>query len=63
MPGEINKWAMYARRTSTADLPESLKLEVTTRANEMIETNLKPKHIQPPPENPQFNYFVDIYGK
>jgi hypothetical protein len=38
-------------------------MEVTTKANGLIETVLKPKYIQPPPENPQFNYIVDIYGK
>src|SRR5947207_570357 len=63
MPQEINQWAMYPRKTSTASLPEALKMEVTTRANELIDTVLKPKYIQPPPENPQFNYIVDIYGK
>src|SRR5258706_7496312 len=63
MPKEINPWAMYPRKTSTASLPESLNMEVTTKANQLIETVLKPKYIQPPPENPQFNYIVDIYGK
>ncbi len=63
MPKEINPWAMYSRKTSPSPLPESLKMEVTTKANELIETVLKPKYIQPPPENPQFNYIVDIYGK
>lgn len=62
MPREINPWAMYPRKTSTTSLPEDLKLEVTTKANELIEIVLKPKYIQPPPENPQFNYIVDIYG-
>ena len=63
MPKEINQWAMYPRKTSSSPLPESLKIEVTTKANELIENVLKPKYIQPPPENPQFNYIVDIYGK
>ncbi len=63
MPKEINRWAMYPRKTSTASLPESLKMEATTKANELIERELKPKYIQPPPENPQFNYIVAIYGK
>jgi hypothetical protein len=63
MPKEINPWAMYPRQTSAASLPEALKKEVSTQANELIETVLKPKYIQPPPENSQFNYIVDIYGK
>jgi hypothetical protein len=54
MPKEINRWAMYPRKTSTSPLPEALNMEVTTKANELIETVLKPKYIQPPPENPQF---------
>ena len=55
MPKDINPWAMYPRKTSLSPLPESLKMEVTTKARELIETILKPKYIQPPPENPQFN--------
>ncbi len=44
-------------------VPDAVKTEVTTKANELIETVLKPQHIQPPPEHPQFNYIVDISGK
>jgi len=44
-------------------VPESVKAEVITKANNLIETVLKPQHIQPPPDNPQFNYIVDLYGK
>jgi hypothetical protein len=50
-------------KPSRGGVPEAMKVEVTTKANELIETVLKPKYIQPPPENPQFNYIVDIYGK
>ena len=63
MPREINQWAMYPRKTSSSPLPESLKNEVTAKANELIETVLKPRYVQPPAENPQFNYIVAIYGK
>ncbi|GCF11887.1 DUF3024 domain-containing protein [Dictyobacter arantiisoli] len=45
------------------EVPEVVKTEVTTKANELIEKVLKPQHIQPPPDNPQFNYIIDIYGK
>ena len=58
MSQEINPWAMYPHKTSTASLPEALKMEVTTRANELIETVLKPKYIQPPPENPPYKLFL-----
>src|SRR5260370_35989953 len=44
-------------------VPEAVKAEVSTKANDLIETVLKPQHIQPPPDHPQFNYIVDIFGK
>ena len=50
-------------KSAGTGVPEVVKTEVTTKANELIETVLKPKHIQPPPDNPQFNYIIDIYGK
>src|SRR5438876_12254217 len=56
-------WVYSPCKPKPPPVPESLKSEVTTKANELIETVLKPRYIQPPPENPQFNYMVDIYGK
>jgi len=49
---EINPWAMYPRKTATSSLPESLKIEVSIKAHELIETVLKLKYIQPPLEKP-----------
>lgn len=43
--------------------PEAVKAEVITKVNDLIEKVLKPQHIQPPPDNPQFNYIVDLYRK
>jgi hypothetical protein len=63
MAKQQKPWGYSPRKVTTSQLQETLKREVTTKANELIETVLKPKHIQPPPENPQFNYIVDMYGK
>ncbi len=63
MARQQKPWGYSPRKAPTSQLQETLKREVTTKANELLETVLKPKHIQPPPENPQFNYIVDIYGK
>jgi len=63
MARQQKPWGYSPRKATTSQLQETLKREVTTKANELLETVLKPKHIQPPPENPQFNYIVDIYGK
>jgi hypothetical protein len=43
-----------------SSLPGTVKDEVDTKARELIETVLKPKHVQPPPEGSQLNCIVDI---
>ena len=43
-----------------APLPGTLKVEVDTKARELIETVLKPQHVQPPPTGHQLNYITDI---
>jgi hypothetical protein len=47
-------------RSTRPGVPEAVKTEVTTKANELIESVLKPLHIKPPPENPQFNDAIPI---
>lgn len=56
-------WMASQRKTTSSKLPEALKQEVSTKANVLIETVLKARYIQPPPQKPQFNYVVDVYGK
>ena len=43
-------------------VPESIKLMLTDKANELIENIIKPNHISPPPTDNNFNYLVDIYS-
>lgn len=51
---------VYSPSYKGLKVPERLKAEVTARANDLVETVLKPGHIEPPPAEPQFNYLVDI---
>ena len=46
-----------------ATVSASLKAEVETKAKELIENVLKPKHILPPPEGSQSNYITDMTTK
>ena len=46
-----------------AAVTASLKAEVETKAKELIDRVLKPKHVQPPPGEAQFNYITDIQAK
>jgi hypothetical protein len=41
----------------------SLKAEVETKARDLIDNVLKPKHVLPPPAEAQFNYVTDIQAK
>jgi len=47
-------------RKPKTSLPAALKSEVDTKARELIETVLKPQHVQPPPTGHQLNYITDI---
>ena len=44
-------------------MSESIKLEVSKAAANLIETFLKSKYVPPPPKDARFNYIVDIYTK
>ena len=47
-------------KKSTSSLPGTVKDEVETKAKELIEKVLKPKHVQPPLEDSESNYITDI---
>ena len=46
-----------------AAVTASLKAEVETKARDLIENVLKPKHVLPPPKEEQGNYIIDIGAK
>lgn len=52
-----------AFRQSKAPVPPDIQREVQRRTQELIDSTLKPRHIQPPPKKAEFNYLVDIYSK
>jgi hypothetical protein len=44
-------------------VPNAIKVELKTKATELIDTVLKPEHVKPPPKNAKWNYIVDLYAK
>lgn len=56
-------WFFSPQKSTKPKVPENIKAEVETKANELVETFLKPEYIKPPPEDMRFNYVVDIYTK
>jgi len=57
------RWIYSPPKPPKPKVPESVKEEVERRGNELVESTLKPEHIQPPPEDARFNYLVDIHTK
>jgi hypothetical protein len=62
MAKKRNPWDIRPQRAKTA-FPVSLKAEVEAKGHALIENVLKPRHVQPPPEDSQFNYIIDIGAK
>ncbi len=56
-------WVYSPPRPAKPKAPESLKAEVQARADDLVDSVLKPKHVKPPPEDERFNYIVDLYTK
>ena len=56
-------WMPSTRKASRPKVPASTKTALKNQADKLVEECLKPKHVQPPPENHDFNYLVDIFTK
>lgn len=56
-------WVYNPPKPPKAKVPDEIKLAVENKATELIESILKPEHIEHPPEDNTFNYIVDIYSK
>ena len=44
-------------------VPDDLKKEVQTKADDLVEKVLTPKYIKPPPNKPQWNYPIELWTK
>ncbi|HEV3259574.1 MAG TPA: hypothetical protein VG013_22095 [Gemmataceae bacterium] len=50
-------------RASSPTLDAATKTQIAALARELIDKELKPRHVEPPPENARFNYLTDITTK
>jgi hypothetical protein len=57
------RWVFSPSKAVKPKISAGVKTTVEQQAQALIDTVLKPKHIQPPPPDARFNYVVDIYGK
>ncbi len=63
MESKRKTWMPASPRRTKSQVPDSIKLILKEKADEIIENVLKPEHIKPPPTENGFNYLVDIYSK
>lgn len=56
-------WVYRPPKPAKPKVSESVKVNVAQKANELVETVLKPRHIKPPPKSVHINYIVDIYTR
>jgi len=56
-------WMLAPHEKITYKVTEETKKHVEEKANNLIQSILKPKYVQPPSENEKFNYIVDICSK
>ena len=56
-------WVYKPTKESKPKVPDAVKKEVQAKANEFVESTLKPKYIKPPPKDTDFSYIVDIFTK
>ena len=63
MPKSRKSWVYSPPKPLKPRVPEYVKKDLQKKAEELVETVLKPQHIKPPPEDARFNYLVDIYTK
>ncbi len=57
------RWVYSPRKTTTPPVPEALKAEVQAKSDELIEAQLKPKFIVPPPQDERWSYLTGITPK
>jgi hypothetical protein len=63
MTKKQKRWVYKPTKKSKPKVPNGIKQEVQTKANEFVESVLKPKYIKPPPTDNDFSYLVDIFTK
>lgn len=56
-------WLPASPKPTKLKVSNPVKLALKEKADEIIESVIKPKHIKPPSTDNDFNYLVDVYSK
>lgn len=60
MSKQRRTWGYVPSRDPRTRVSDHVKAEVESKANELVATLLAPKHVQPPPKDPKFNYVIGL---
>jgi len=63
MASKRKTWGASSPRQKKIQVPDSIKVSLKEKADEIIEDILRPEYVKPAPVNNDFNYLVDIYSK
>jgi len=56
-------WMYCPPKPKKPTVPDSVKAELTRKAQQLIDDHLRPAHVKPPPKKTQFNYVTDLFTK
>lgn len=56
-------WVYAPAKPKASDVPTTLRADLAAKAQQLIDDELKPQYLQPPPADNQFNYIADLYGR
>ena len=56
-------WMCCPPKPPKPKVPDQLREQVSAKSMQLVEEHLRPNHIESPPENPQFNYIIDIFTR
>lgn len=62
-PNRRKTWVYCPPKPAKPTVPEAVKANVQAKAQDLVESVLKPRHVKPPPDDERFNYIVDIGTK
>jgi hypothetical protein len=63
MAKQQKRWVYSPPQPKKPKVPDHVKQAIKRQADELIESVLKPKHLEGPPDNPEINYLIDIHSK
>ena len=56
-------WIYCPLKPKKPKVPNSVKVELSRKVQQLINDHLRPEHVKPPPKKPQFNYITDLFTK